>query len=112
MTPHENAYRLAALRDRIKAVLESERRQLLEEIRTYPTPIPRCDQQFNHLIERRELLVAELSRLDAAAGSGAATADGGASLDAFISSSHCLAAELKLQLAAALHDGLDAPALR
>jgi hypothetical protein len=111
MTTDRRAHRLGALRDRIRAVLEGERRQVHEEIRAYPTPIPRCDQQFNHLIERRELLAAELARLDATAGAGAPVPDGGASLDAFISSSACLAPDFKLQLQALLHEGLDAPAL-
>ena len=30
------------------------------EIRAYPTPIPRCDAQFNHLLEERERLRALL----------------------------------------------------
>jgi hypothetical protein len=39
---------------------EEERRQLLaekariaDEIRHYPMPIPRCDAQYNHFVERR-----------------------------------------------------------
>jgi len=37
----------------IRAVLEAEQRRLAEEIRHYPPPIPRCDAQFNALIEQR-----------------------------------------------------------
>ena len=36
----------AALRQ-VLATLEAE-------IRAYPTPIPRCDAQFNHLMEERD----------------------------------------------------------
>jgi hypothetical protein len=36
------------------------------EIRSYPTPIPRCDAQFNHLIEQREHLSKLLTDLDVA----------------------------------------------
>jgi hypothetical protein len=28
--------------------------RLEAEIRAYPTPIPRCDAQFNHLMEERD----------------------------------------------------------
>ena len=43
--------------------LEEEKRRLDAEIRAYPTPIPRCDAQFNALFERREAIVRELAQL-------------------------------------------------
>jgi len=90
------------IRERIRAALDAERRRLHEEIRAYPTPIPRCDQQFNYLIERRDLLACELARLDAA--DSAARADERAAwLEAFIDSSACLDAGAKSRLKAALH---------
>jgi hypothetical protein len=97
------ADRFAALCDRVRAVLEGERQRLQGEIRTYPTPIPRCDQQFNHLIARRELLFSAMGHLDAAASLSAA-GDGDAWLDAFIDSSG-LEPELKLRLKAAVIQG-------
>ncbi len=33
-----------------------------EEIRAYPTPIPRCDAQFNHLYEQRSRVARMLDR--------------------------------------------------
>ena len=105
MTADGLADRVAATRDRIRALLESERRQVLEEIRNYPTPIPRCDQQFNHLIDRRELLVQELARLAATTGSSVAASDRGARLAAFIDSCAGLDADLKLRLQTALREG-------
>ena len=36
-----------------------------EEIRSYPTPIPRCDAQFNHLYEQQARLARELDRIGA-----------------------------------------------
>ncbi len=45
------------------ARLEARRRELDAEIRAYPTPIPRCDAQFNHLIEERARIVKELEDL-------------------------------------------------
>ena len=47
-----------------RLLLEEEKRRLDAEIRAYPTPIPRCDAQFNHLFERRAEIVRELERLD------------------------------------------------
>ena len=45
--------------------LEARRRRLDEEIRAYPTPIPRCDAQFNHLFEQRARIVAAIEALAA-----------------------------------------------
>jgi hypothetical protein len=46
-----------------RRLLEEEKRRLDEEIRAYPTPIPRCDAQFNALFDRRGEIVRELERL-------------------------------------------------
>ncbi|REK06844.1 MAG: hypothetical protein DWQ37_22685 [Planctomycetota bacterium] len=46
--------------------LEAEKQRLYEEIRTYPTPIAGCDQQFNYLLEQQARVVAELNRLRSA----------------------------------------------
>ena len=40
-------------------------RRLNEEIRAYPTPIPRCDAQFNHLFEQRGRLYRALEAIEA-----------------------------------------------
>jgi hypothetical protein len=53
------------------------------EISAYPGPITACDAQFNHLLELRRMLPAELARLEAA------TADPSASAEDFIRSSPC-----------------------
>ena len=37
-----------------------------------PAPVPACDTQYNHLLERRAALVEARARLDAARKSGAA----------------------------------------
>ena len=90
--------------DMVKACLESERERVHTEIRAYPTPIPRCDAQFNHLIERRERLFQELARLDAAR-SSAAAGDGGIRVEEFIDASRCLDDDAKLRLKSALSAG-------
>jgi hypothetical protein len=43
--------------------LEAEKRRLYEAIRTYPTPIAGCDQQFNHLLAEQARVSAELERV-------------------------------------------------
>src|SRR5436309_9181946 len=103
----------SAARETIRAYLRSERDRIFEEIRAYPTPIPRCDAQFNHLIEKRERLVQELARLDAAATSSAVAGDGDgtARIEAFIASSDYFDDDAKLRLKSALSEGLDKPEL-
>jgi hypothetical protein len=49
----------------LRARLEAERRRLDDEIRHYPTPIPRCDAQFNHLFDQRARIVAAIDALAA-----------------------------------------------
>jgi len=56
--------------------LESRFRQSCEELRHYPTPIARCDDQLPKLIEQRDHARAELERMTAIGGAAAAvTAD-------------------------------------
>ena len=55
-----------ALAAELRAFLARTRISLDEEIRTYPTPIPRCDAQFNFVYEQRARVLQWLSRLDAA----------------------------------------------
>jgi hypothetical protein len=89
----------------VKACLESERERVHAEIRAYPTPIPRCDAQFNHLIETRERLFQELARLDAVVRSSEVPDDYVAGVEAFIDSSGCLDDDAKLRLKSALSEG-------
>ena len=51
----------------VRERLESERRRINDEIEHYPPPIPRCDAQFNYLLEARANIARELSRLEALA---------------------------------------------
>ena len=43
------------------------------EIRAYPAPVPACDAQYNHLLERREALSAALAGLDVVRKDGSRT---------------------------------------
>ena len=58
---------LAALVTDIEALLVAARAALDAEIRDYPTPIPRCDAQFNSLYEQRSRIARELAAIGAAA---------------------------------------------
>jgi hypothetical protein len=104
---NEQVNRLDTTWHALKACLERERERVHAEIRAYPTPIPRCDQQFNHLIERRERLFRELARLDQAA----AAEDGVERLVRFIDSSDCLDPDLKRRFRSALSEGVVKPEL-
>jgi hypothetical protein len=68
---------MAAVAERsvVKEILEHLREvrlRLSEEIRTYPTPIPRCDAQFNHLYEQLGRLGRDLDAIEGAASERAA----------------------------------------
>ena len=48
----------------IVGYLRDLRQRLTDEIRTYPTPIPRCDAQFNHLYEQLGRLSRDLDAIE------------------------------------------------
>ena len=62
------------LKDIISRV-EETKLSVDQEIGNYPTPIPRCDEQFNHLLELRTRLSQLLSRLSAPAGQSPVLSD-------------------------------------
>jgi len=55
---------IATLAMEIVEHLRDVRRWLAEEIRSYPTPIPRCDAQFNHLYEQLGRLARDLDGIE------------------------------------------------
>jgi len=63
---HETLARLQSACLLLRAHLETAKRLVDEEIRNYPTPIPRCDAQFNYLYEQRSRLAQGLERISAA----------------------------------------------
>ncbi len=66
-TTARDSAKLASMWNEIRLHLEDRRRSLAAEIRNYPTPIPRCDAQFNHLYEQQARLARELDRIGALA---------------------------------------------
>jgi len=71
--------RLRSLCAELRDFVLRAKRALDDEIRSYPTPIPRCDAQFNHAYEQRARLAALLQRIQA---STEGTDDAGALLSA------------------------------
>jgi hypothetical protein len=57
--------RLRSTAIELRDYLVRARASVDEEIRTYPTPIPRCDAQFNFVYEQRARLTDLLNRLNA-----------------------------------------------
>jgi len=67
--------KLESMREEIRLHLEDLRRALAAEILSYPTPIPRCDAQFNHLYEQQARLARDLDRIGTPVGKGPKRAD-------------------------------------
>ena len=61
--------------DALRARLVQLQEAVAAEIGAYPAPIPACDAQYNHLLERRAALAEALACLDTAREDGAATAE-------------------------------------
>jgi hypothetical protein len=56
--------RITALASEIVEHLHGVRGRLAAEIRSYPTPITRCDAQFNHLYEQQGRLARDLDSME------------------------------------------------
>ena len=59
--------------DALRARLAQTQEAVAAEINAYPPPIPACDAQYNHLLERRAALSEVLARLDATRKDGSST---------------------------------------
>lgn len=57
---------MAVTWDEARQRLETVKAELNAEIGAYPPPITGCDAQFNHLLEQRKAIGADLQRLDEA----------------------------------------------
>jgi hypothetical protein len=90
----------------IGAHLEAERQRIYEEIKTYPRPIPACDLQFKHLLEKRAGIFQELDRMDEMMRGALGI---GLSLNIvaeFIRSSQYLGGEMKQRITSALEGSM------
>ena len=82
----------------IRKHLEDARYRIIQEIGNYPTPIPACDQDYNHMLAQRERLNEELARLGEFEKRSAAAEYPGTLVEAFIRSSQCIDAAEKRRL--------------
>lgn len=76
--------RLASLVHELHALLVAAKHRLDEEIRCYPTPIPRCDAQFNFLYAQRTRLQEQLNGIADALATGLERKDCMNVLDGFV----------------------------
>ena len=80
--------------------LERARLRIQEEITHYPPPIPACDAHFNHLLEERARIGAELNRMHEAAAESSTSADSITSIRKFVLSSNFLSEDEKQEIIA------------
>jgi hypothetical protein len=86
--------------------LEGARSAILAEIRNYPPPIAACDQQFNDLLEQRDRIADEQSRLASIRRDSLNRETDLRALIDFIDASNCIAPELKARLLPLLNQRL------
>jgi hypothetical protein len=86
----------------IRAHIEAERQKIHQEIKNYPRPIPACDLQFNHLLEKRAGICQDLDRMDEAARARAETDDTLTLLAELIRSFSCIGPEMKAKITSAV----------
>jgi hypothetical protein len=108
------AQSVAAIWTGLKAHLAERFRQLNSDIRHYPTPIARCDDQLPKLIEQRDHARSELERMTAcAAGATASGIPAPEHIAGFLGAATATDDDNELDLRARLHAALAAfPALR
>jgi hypothetical protein len=99
---------LAAAWTELRSYLERRSRELNEEVRNYPTPIARCDEQLTKLIEQRTRAINNLQRVvDAGtAQSGRADPRWAAALEALLADSAATDDETEIALRARLREAL------
>jgi len=90
--------KLESMWNEIRLHLEDRRRALAAEIRNYPTPIPRCDAQFNHLYEQQARLARDLDQIGALTGNNAKRGDIIESIRQFVASAPYTDDPAELQL--------------
>jgi hypothetical protein len=81
---------MESLWQEISALLECQKEQLFRQIRSYPSPITGCDQQFNFLLEEQARISQEMSRMRTAMQSCLSGGDARAILEEFLRTSTCV----------------------
>jgi hypothetical protein len=104
----EDVVLLKALWKEIRDDLHRSKHAIGEEIRSYPTPIPRCDAQFNHLYEQQARLARELDRIAALAENSLKRGDYIELIERFVASAPYADDAAERQLRSRLKSGLSA----
>ena len=73
---------------RLRVHLESKKDRIYQEIKSYPTPIAGCDDQFNHLLEQQTDVRDEWARLKKAESESVTAEDAVKIIDEFLRSSN------------------------
>jgi hypothetical protein len=98
LTTREKAVPLESVWLRIRDHLENRRDRISEEIKSYPTPIPACDVQFNYLLEQRAGVAQELNRLAAVHKEHMPGRDENEAIDEFIEKSDFIDEDAKVRI--------------
>jgi len=104
----EDLATLKSLWKDIRVDLLRRKESINEEIRNYPTPIPRCDAQFNHLYEQQARLARELDRIAALAEESLGREDYIGLIERFIASAPYADDDAERQLRSRLKSALSA----
>jgi hypothetical protein len=60
---HDEGQRTKRVLRQIRSALEQTRERIHDEIQLYPSPIPACDEHFNHLLAQRREISHALTRV-------------------------------------------------
>ncbi len=88
----------------IKVLLESEKKRIYDEIRTYPPPIAGCDQQYNHLLDERTRISQELKRVHEDSEKSLMHPDATLLIDEFVKTSSFIGDEKKQEILSRLKE--------
>lgn len=94
---------LATAIQRVETALLDEKERISAEIHAYPPPIPACDAQFNYLLERRDQVSVELTRLHAISEGRHTAAELADALRDFLAASQSIDPPLKGEVGAYLN---------
>ena len=97
---------VAKICDEIGDVLERKRLKLAEDIVKYPTPIPACDADFNHMLAERARIEADLTRLESLRAPAVPGAELTGLIAEFAALSPDLDASVKRRIKSALKDAV------
>ena len=90
----------------IRDILERKRLKLAEDIVKYPTPIPACDADFNHMLAERARIQADITRLESLSASAVAGAEKTGLIAEFAALSPDLDAAARRRIKSALKDAV------